>query len=217
VTPGNQLWRNTALPQPPQSAEQARAQLQKAGFRWNQDGVLTDSAGQPVDFTIITSSSNTQRTQIASIIQQDLSKIGMQVHVVPLEFRSFVQRVTQSHDYEAAIMGLATGDVDPNGDMNVWTSDGATHLWNLGEKQAATPWESEMDALMRKQLTVLDFKTRKKMYDRVQAIVAEQLPVICLASPDILVAARKRLQNFRPAILEHYTLHNVEELYWAPK
>jgi peptide/nickel transport system substrate-binding protein len=141
----------------------------------------------------------------------------MQVRVVPLEFRSFVQRVTQSHDYEAAIMGLATGDVDPNGDMNVWMSDGATHLWNLGEKKPATPWEAEMDALMRQQLTTVDFKARKKMYDRVQQIVADQLPVICLASPNILVGAKKPLQNFRPAILEHYTLHNVEELYWTPK
>ena len=217
VTPGNQLWRNTSLPQPPQSADLARESLKKAGFSWNRDGVLIDAKGQTVEFTIIASSSNAQRMQIANIIQQDLAKIGMQVHVVSLEFRSFVQRVTQSHDYEAAIMGLATGDVDPNGDMNVWTSDGATHLWNLGEKQPATSWEAEMDTLMRKQLTALDFKARKKMYDRVQQIVAEQLPVICLASPNILVGARKQLQNFRPAILEHYTLHNAEELYWMPK
>jgi peptide/nickel transport system substrate-binding protein len=217
VTPGNQLWRNTSLPQPPQSTEQAREILKKAGFTWTRDGVLTDASGQAVDFTIITSSSNAQRTQIANIIQQDLAKLGMQVRVVPLEFRSFVQRVTQSHDYEAAIMGLATGDVDPNGDMNVWTSDGATHLWNLGERKPATPWEAEMDTLMRQQLTTLDFKARKKIYDRVQQIVADQLPVICIASPNILVGAKKPLQNFRPAILEHYTLHNVEELYWAPK
>jgi peptide/nickel transport system substrate-binding protein len=217
VTPGNQLWRNVTLPQPPQSVEQSRELLKKAGFVWKQDGVLSDASGQTVEFTIITSSSNAQRTQIANIIQQDLAKLGMQVHVVPLEFRSFVQRVTQSHDYEAAMMGLVTGDVDPNGDMNVWTSDGATHLWNLGEKQPATPWEAEMDSLMHKQLTTLDFKARKKMYDRVQQIVAEQLPVICLVSPNILVGARKQLQNFQPAILEHYTLHNVDELYWSPK
>jgi peptide/nickel transport system substrate-binding protein len=217
VTPGNQLWRNTSLAQPSQSPEEARQQLRNAGFTWNHDGFLTDRSGQTVDFTIITSSSNTQRTQIASIIQQDLTKIGMQVHVVSLEFRSFVQRVTQSHDYDAAIMGLVTGDVDPNGDMNVWTSDGATHLWNLGEKQPATAWEAEMDELMRKQLTTLDFKARKKMYDRVQQIVSDELPIICIASPDILVGARKRLMNFRPAILDHYTLHNAEELYWAPK
>jgi peptide/nickel transport system substrate-binding protein len=217
VTPGNQLWRNTRLPQPPQSVDHARELLKSAGFRWTADGALTDAAGQPVDFTILTSSSNTQRAQMANIIQQDLAKLGMRVNVVPLEFRSFVQRVTQTHDYDAAVMGLGSGDVDPNGDMNVWTADGATHLWNLGETKPATPWEAEMDTLMHKQLVTLDFKARKQMYDRVQEIVQEQLPIICLASPNILVGARKSLQNFRPAILEHYTLHNADQLYWAPK
>jgi peptide/nickel transport system substrate-binding protein len=217
VTPGNQLWRNARLPQPPQSVQRARELLKGAGFRWSPEGTLVDSAGQPVDFTILTSSSNTQRTQMANIIQQDLAKLGMRVNVVSLEFRSFVERVTQSHDYDAAIMGLGSGDVDPNGDMNVWTADGATHLWNLGETKPATPWEAEMDSLMRKQLVTLDFKTRKQMYDRVQEIVQDQLPIICLASPNILVGARKSLKNFHPAILEHYTLHNADQLYWAPK
>ena len=47
----------------------------------------------------------------------------------------------------------------------------------------------------------------------VQEIVADDLPVICLVSPDILVGARNRIGNFRPAILDPYALWNVEELY----
>ena len=47
-----------------------------------------------------------------------------------------------------------------------------------------------------------------------QQIAAENLPLICLASPNILVAARKGLGNFQPAVLDHYTLWNVEQLYW---
>ena len=60
----------------------------------------------------------------------------------------------------------------------------------------------------------LDHAVRKRLYDRVQQIAAENLPLICLASPNILVAARKDLGNFQPAILDHYTLWNVEQLYW---
>jgi peptide/nickel transport system substrate-binding protein len=217
VTPGNKLWKDAKLPHPPQSVEHAKELLRSAGFSWNGDGKLVDSGGQAVEFTIVASSSNTQRLQIANILQQDLQKIGMQVQVVPLEFRSFVQRVTQTHDYDAAVMGIASGDVDPNGEINVWMSNGSTHLWNLGEKKPATPWEAEIDSLMTKQLTTLDFKQRKALYDRVQEIVAEQLPVICVASPNLLVGSKRKLENFRPAVLEHYTLHNVEEQYWAPQ
>ena len=60
-------------------------------------------------------------------------------------------------------------------------------------------------------------RARKRLYDRVQQIVAEELPIICLASPDILVGARAGLGNFRPAILDHYVLSNAEELYWRER
>jgi len=34
-----------------------------------------------------------------------------------------IDRVFQSFDYEAAIMGLGGGDADPNPEMNVWLSE----------------------------------------------------------------------------------------------
>jgi peptide/nickel transport system substrate-binding protein len=217
VTPGNKLWLNSRIPRPPQSLSRARELLQSAGFNWSKEDKLQDRSGQIVEFSILSSSSNSQRMQIANIIQQDLAKLGMQVSVAPLEFRTFVQRVTETHEYEAAVMGLLSGDVDPNPEMNVWMSSGATHLWNLGEKQPATTWEADIDKLMEQQAVTLNFQERKKLYDRVQEIVAEQLPLICVASPNILVGSKKGLGNFRPAILDHYTLHNVEELFWNRK
>jgi peptide/nickel transport system substrate-binding protein len=109
-------------------------------------------------------------------------------------------------------MGIASGDADPTSEMNVWKSDGETHLWNLAGKPS-TPWESEMDKLMAEQEVTLDYAKRRKLYDRVQEIVSQNLPVICLASPNILVAARDRVGNFQPAILDPYVLWNVDELY----
>jgi peptide/nickel transport system substrate-binding protein len=217
VTPGNKLWMNEKIPRPAQSIENAKGLLRTAGFSWKADGSLLDAGGQPVEFTILASSSNSQRLQIANVIQQDLKRLGMAVSVVPLEFRAFVQRVTQSHDYDAAVMGIQSGDVDPNSDVNVWLSSGTTHLWNMGQKKPATPWEAEMDRLMREQQTTMRYPARKKLYDRVQEIVANELPIICVSSPNILVGSKKGLENFQPAVLENYTLHNVEELYWIPK
>jgi peptide/nickel transport system substrate-binding protein len=217
VTPGNKLWLDPSIQQPPQSLTKARELLQSAGFSWDKDNKLVDSNGQRVEFSILSSSSNTQRMQIANIIQQDLAKLGMQVSVLPLEFRAFVQRITQTHEYEAAIMGLGSGDVDPNAEMNVWMSSGVTHLWNMGEKKPSTLWEAEIDKLMQQQAVALSYSARKKLYNRVQEIVAEELPIICLASPNILVGSKNNLGNFQPAILEHYALHNAEELFWNQK
>jgi peptide/nickel transport system substrate-binding protein len=212
VTPGNKLWVDAALPHPVRSLDHARELLRSAGFSWNSDGSLVDAHGTPVEFSIVTSSSNAQRTKMATLIQDDLSQLGMNVHVVPLEFRAMVDRLLNSYDYEAAIMGIVSGDADPTSEMNVWDSDGETHLWDLSGKPA-TPWEAEMDKLMREQEVTLDYAKRKRLYDRVQEIVAQDLPVICVVSPDILVAAKNRVGNFQPAILDPYALWNVDELY----
>ncbi len=212
VTPGNKLWVDEDIPHPARSIDEAKQLLKSAGFSWRADGSLVDSHGTPVEFSILTNSSNAARGKMATIIQDDLSQLGMDVHVVPLEFRSMVDRLLNSYDYEAAIMGIASGDADPTSEMNVWSSDGETHLWNLSGKPA-TSWEAEMDKLMQEQEVTLDYSKRKHLYDRVQEIVSQNLPVICLASPNILVAARDRVGNFRPAILDPYVLWNVDELY----
>jgi len=215
VSPSNKYWVDQSLPHPPRSVETARRLLREAGFSWRPDGQLLDRSGQPVEFSIVTSSSNAQRMKMATIIQDDLSNLGMNVHVVPLEFRALIDRVFQTYDYEASIMGLGGGDADPNPEMNVWLSTGSTHIWHLGESKPATDWESQIDQLMQKQMLALKYSERKHLYDQVQEIIGANLPCIFLATPDILIGAKKSLANFKPAVLEPNTLWNVEGLYFA--
>jgi peptide/nickel transport system substrate-binding protein len=214
VTPGNKRWVNTALPPPVHSAARARDLLAKAGFHAGTDKVLRDSAGEPVEFSILVSASNPILKEAATMIQDDLRQIGIRVHVAPLEFRAMVDRVLNTRNYEAAILGLGGGDADPNAELNVWLSSGPQHLWRVGADKPATPWEAEIDRLMRAQVGMLDRNARKRAYDRVQAIVAEQVPFVCLVSPNVLVGTREGLANVRPVVMDHQLLWNIEELFW---
>ena len=216
VSPGNSRWVNTTIPRRPRSVEQARALLKASGFSWRPDGALVDGGGERVQFTIAASSSNAQRTEIATLIQADLKEIGMDVRVVPLEFRALLDRVVQTFDYEATIQAFGGGDADPNSEIHVWLSRGGNHWWRLGQKTPQTPWEAEIDRLMEQQLVTLDYAERKRLYDRVQQIVAEQLPFIFLASPHVLVGARGDLANFQPTALDH-PLWNAEHLFFRPQ
>ena len=217
VPPGNALWVNRSIPKTVRSVDGARRLLQTSGFSWTLQGTLVDGRGDAVEFSILTNAGNNERIGMAAIIQDDLKQLGMSVHVVTLELRALVDRLLKTHNYEACVLGLGSGDASPNAEMNVWLSSGGTHLWNPEQSRPATPWEAEIDALMRRQLTTLDAGARKRLYDRVQELVAQNLPLIVLASPNVLVGARKGLGNFRPAVLDHHTLWNIEELFWRPE
>jgi peptide/nickel transport system substrate-binding protein len=218
VTPGNHRWGNSAIPHPTRSLEKARALLKEAGFTWTTltdgDPGLVDADAKPVELSILTSSTNADRAKIATLIQDDLKRLGMHVQIVPMEFRSLIDRVTQTKEYDACILGLVSFDADPTADLNVWLSSGGTHLWNPSQAHPATAWEAEIDKLMEQQLDAPSFEQRKKAFDRVQEILAENQPMIFLASPDILAGAKNSLGNFRPAVLEPYVLWNVEQLYF---
>ena len=214
VTPANKLWINPAIQQPLRSLERAAALLRTAGFSRGADGTLVDVHGSPVEFSILTNPSNTQRTKIATIIQDDLGQLGIKVHVVPLEFQAIMTRVFDSYDYEASILGLVSGDADPNPEINVWTSGGGTHLWAQTETRPLAPWQTEVDALMQRQTTVLDYRKRKQIYDRVQELVATYDPVICVVSPNILVGAKNSLAGLKPSVMRNYLLWDAEQLFW---
>jgi peptide/nickel transport system substrate-binding protein len=217
VTPGNKRWGDANLAHPPRSLDRARTLLKQAGFSWttgpNGESTLQDSDGKPVEFSILTSSTNADRAKMAALLQDDLKQLGMRVQVVPLEFRSLLDRVTQTKEYDACIMGIASFDADPNSDINVWLSSGGTHLWNPSQPHPTTPWETEIDHLIEDQMSARTFDQRKKLYDRAQEILAEYQPMIFLASPDILAGTKNSVGNFHPAVLEPYVLWNVEQLY----
>jgi peptide/nickel transport system substrate-binding protein len=87
------------------------------------------------------------------------------------------------------------------------------HLWNPNQKAPGTPWEAELDALMQRQMVTVQPAERFRLYARVQEIVATEQPLIFLVSPNVVVARSVAVGNLRPAILDHQTLWNIEELF----
>ncbi|MBZ5626385.1 MAG: ABC transporter substrate-binding protein [Acidobacteriia bacterium] len=214
VPPGNRLWIDADLPQLVRQPARAKELLAADGFKWSPEGVLMDAEGRNVEFSILASAGNPERVQAATLIQDDLQQVGMRVEVAPLETRSLLDRVQRTHEYDACILSMASTDADPNVEMNVWLSSGGSHLWHPEQSSPATAWEAEIDRLMRRQIVTRQYADRKRMYDRVQEILMENLPLVPLVSPNVLAGAKKDLGNFRPALLDHYTLWNIEELYW---
>ena len=211
VSPANKFWFNSKLKPETCSPDAALQVLQKEGFHL-ENGTLKDMAGNEVVFSIITNSGNKYRERMATMIQEDLQKIGIQVNVVTLDFPSLIERMTQTFDYEAILLGLTNVGLDPNEQMNVWLSSSENHQWNPSEKSPETAWEAEIDKLMRAQGSAADPKKRKESFDRVQEIAVEQAPFIYLVNRNALSAVSANVQGVEPVVLVPQTYWNVERL-----
>jgi peptide/nickel transport system substrate-binding protein len=215
VSPSNHFWFNTSLAAPQHDPQAALQILSRSGFRL-ENGTLKDGTGHPVAFTVITNSGNAAREKMAAMIQQDLSQIGISMKVVTLDFPALIERITRTFDYEACILGLVNTDLDPNSQLTVWMSSGENHQWNPNEKVPATPWEAEIDALMKEQASNPDEKVRKASFDRVQQIVAEQEPFIYLVNKNVLSAVSADVLGASPVALSPQAFWNIETLKLKP-
>ena len=105
-----------------------------------------------------------------------------------------MDRINATFDYDCILMGVGGGGTDPAAQINVLKSTEPLHQWFPNQSAPSSDWEARIDGLMDAQMRTLDFAQRKKLYDEVQAILAEELPMIFTVSPFHFAAARPDLQ-----------------------
>jgi peptide/nickel transport system substrate-binding protein len=217
LSPSNTRWFNPNTPEYPYSREKAKALLAEIGIQdRNGDGILEDADGNKIEFTLVTNAGNTIREKIGVFLQEDVKKLGIVLNFQRLDFNAVVERVNATYDYDAALLSYGGSSVDPVLNMNALLSSGFTHVWFPRQEKPSTEWEARIDELMIAQLQTLDFAERKKYFDEVQQILAEQLPMISLIAPQAYAAVNTRLANIRPSVVAHMRITwNAEELYFT--
>ncbi len=209
VTPANKTWYSPAVPHTPYDPARAKALLATIGLTdRNGDGMLEDAHGQPARFSLITQKGKTALERGAAVIRDDLKAIGLTVDVVGLEPSGLIQRIL-SGPYDAMYYRVNTTDTDPAINPDFWFSSGSAHFWDMGQKSPATDWERRIDELMARQAASPDMGDRKQLFDQVQQIFAEHLPVVYFVAPRVYVATSARVINVTPAL-------TVPQLLWAP-
>ncbi len=216
VSKANGKWYNADTPKYPYDLDKARALLKSIGIEdRNNDGLLEDADGKPIEFVMNTNTGNVVREKLATMIASDLKKLGVKLVYQPIEFNSLVSKINNTKDYECILLGLGGGGVDPASSMNVLLSSGFTHQWYPRQKSPATAWEARIDELMNQQIKELDHAKRKALFDEVQHILGEQAPMIYTTSPKSYSAYRGNLGNVRATALSSYRVTwNAEELYF---
>ena len=212
VTPGNKDWFWASVPRYAYSRDEARKLLEGLGLRnRDQDEWLEDEQGNEARFTVLVFSSNDVLTRSAAVIREDLRQVGVALDVVPLEANTIFQRIVGG-DFDAAFVQFTVTDTDPANSKDFWLSTGASHLWNMGQKAPTTDWERQIDELMTRQSATVDREERRRLFNDVQRIFAEHLPVMYFAAARVYVASSARMINLYPALTRPEILWSADTI-----
>jgi peptide/nickel transport system substrate-binding protein len=212
VSPGNRTWVAATAPRTNYDLARSRSLLTEAGFALR-DAQLYDAKGNRVEITLIVPVESQPRVQMAAVVQEDLAKLGIRMQVAPIEFGEFTRRISQSFDYDAALLGTSPTEPDPSSYANFLVSNSPSHQWHPKQAKPATAWEARIDELLAAQARETNTEKRRAIFNEIQVILAEQLPVIPLVARHTASAANGRVGNHRPSTLLPYSLWNAEELF----
>lgn len=212
ITPGNRDWFWPSVPRYEFSREKARALLEGLGLtNRDQDEWLEDERGNEARFTALVFRGNTVLERSATVVREDLRQIGVAVDIVPLEPNSIFQRIVGG-DFEAAFVQFTGTNGDPAGAKDFWLSNGGFHLWHIGQPTPATEWERQVDDLITRQSATLDMAERQRLFNEVQRLFAEHLPILYFAAPRVYVAASARLINLYPSLTRPEIIWSADTL-----
>jgi peptide/nickel transport system substrate-binding protein len=173
----------------------AAAKAMLAGAGWKDvdgDGVL-EKDGAKLAFTVLTNAGNDSRAKIAAIIQQNLKAVGIGMEIRTLEWAAFINEFVDKKKFDALILGWS---ITPDPDQfDIW------HSSKTGPKELnhVSFRNDEVDRLLEAGRRTFDQAARKKAYDRIQEILAEEVPLVFLYVPDALPAVQARFRGIEPA------------------
>ena len=192
--PGHWAW-NENVRAYDYNPPKAKALLEEAGWKdADGDGIL-EKAGRPFAFEIITNQGNEVRAKCAEIVQRRLAEVGIRVKIRVVEWAAFVNDFINKRKFDATILG--------------WTIPMEPDLYDVWHSSKTGPEElnfisfknEEVDALIVKARETFDQALRKRCYDRIQEILAEEQPYLFLYVPDALPIVHARFRGVETAPL----------------
>jgi peptide/nickel transport system substrate-binding protein len=171
---------------------EAEKLLASIGIRRDSAGIMRDEKNRAIEFSVTIRSESSAMNDIASIITDELSRIGIKVNIRVLDFQKMVEQLFTTFDWESMILGLSGSQIFPSQGSNVWASAGNLHMWYPQQESPATEWEARIDYLYNEGAFTVDPARAKVYWDEFQQIILEQCPLVYLVRPRSFAALRNR-------------------------
>lgn len=188
-------WYDPNVPRYPFDPARARALLQGAGWVPGADGVRARN-GTRLAFDLLLGGSDAAMQDIAAEFQADMREVGIAISVRTLDYSTFIE-VTNEQHYELALSGWG-GSPDP--DQYTLLESRQTPPEGNNIMSYANP---VVDHDVTQGLQTFDYDKRKALYDQMQVVTAEDLPVLffentyyrAAINPRVHIASKKILPD----------------------
>jgi peptide/nickel transport system substrate-binding protein len=207
----------------PFDQERAMKLLDEAGFvkdannpdgpRIANDKALYAKPGTVLEYTLTAFSGNASVEASSVLIQDQLKKIGFKVNVETIEFQAMVAKLL-GQNFDAVMVFFSLDPNNPHDIFNLYDPSGDVVDSGFGVMSYNNP---EVSELMTKARTLpgCDVAERKKLYDRVQVIIHDELPNLFINWSQVPYVWQNELKNFEP--LPFGFRHNRSAWFWAAK
>jgi peptide/nickel transport system substrate-binding protein len=164
----------------PYDPERAIALFEAAGFAEVRDGVRVNEAGEELAFTLMTTAGNRTRELVQQVLQAQWAEVGVRITIDNEEARTFFGETTSKRAFPAMAMFAWVSSPENVPRTTLHTDHIPTEENNWAGQNYTGFSNAAMDSLIESAEVELNPDRRVELWRWIQAVYAEELPVLPL-------------------------------------
>jgi peptide/nickel transport system substrate-binding protein len=177
--------------------DKAMELLDSAGWTDTNGDGTRDKDGQELAFTMYTNAGNNVRESYLVAFQEYWAEIGVNMTPEFIPFPDLVDRITETFDFEAFLLGFGW-DASPD-QWAMWGCEAYGGGFN-----SVMYCNDEVDALLEEARVETDQARRIELYTEMQNILMDELPAAMLDFPQLPTGVNNRVHNVFPSDINTY-------------
>lgn len=152
--------------------------------------LLEEAGAADLTFSITVGANRTEFVNIALVIQDQLKEIGVTVELDQVEWGTFIEKWV-ARDFESFVSFNGSGNDPDRALYPALTTGGSVNAFQYSNE--------ELDALLAEGRALSDFEERKAVYNQAEQLIAEEAPLIFIATRTGHFATSESVSGFAPS------------------
>jgi peptide/nickel transport system substrate-binding protein len=192
--PPNHWAYNQALVDPGFNPAKAAALLDEAGWKAGSDGVRAKD-GVRLAFTMSTTAGNKSRELAQQVVQQNLKKVNVEMTIKNMPASVVWGDYCVKSEYDTLMVGW-DALLYPDPDYGDRIKSNAIPAKGGNGSNYVQYENKEIDDLCAKGVAVVDQAERKKIYDKIQEILLDDMPFAPIFAYQLIVGVKDRIGGY---------------------